>query len=108
MAATDAEIDALLDLKTGFNDPLPLASWRRERGMMPRPTGPLPPPPCSGWTGVSCSNQTLSVVSITLPNRFQGGYIRPSIASLPFLQILDLSGNRLAGSIPAEITGLRG
>lgn len=103
LVVSAADIDALLDLKKGFNDPPLLASWVRRSG--DGGGGPH----CSGWIGVACNNTmdgSFSVVKLSLPNCFQGGSIRPSIGSLPFLQFLDLSGNFLSGSIPPEITTL--
>ncbi|KAH7438078.1 hypothetical protein KP509_04G000200 [Ceratopteris richardii] len=101
MAASSSEIKALLDLKRAFNNPLNLSSW-----IIQEEHSHSPPPPCSGWKGVSCDTEYLCVISVTLPGCLKGGTISRSVEGLSYLQVLDLSGNALTGSIPAEITSL--
>ncbi|KAF7088579.1 hypothetical protein CFC21_091672 [Triticum aestivum] len=90
---TPQERDALLAFKQGITISSDaaglLASWREDD--------------CCRWRGVRCSNRTGHVVALNLRGQGLAGEISPSLLSLPHLEHLDLSSNRLvgpAGSIP--------
>lgn len=98
VSVSASDLEALLALKTGFNDPAgALSSWNNQNTNSSTP--------CLGWKGISCFNNR--VVNITLPRVFKGGQITPAIGNLPFLHTIDLSDNSLNGTIPPEITQLK-
>ncbi|RWR81118.1 LRR receptor-like serine/threonine-protein kinase FEI 1 isoform X1 [Cinnamomum micranthum f. kanehirae] len=68
-----------------------LLQWRQED-----------PDPC-GWKGVTCDNQTKTVIYLTLPKHKLSGSISPDIGKLRNLKILGLHGNNLYGAIPSEL-----
>ncbi|XP_037450890.1 receptor-like protein EIX2 [Triticum dicoccoides] len=99
-ACPPQERDALLAFKQGITISSDaaglLASWREDD--------------CCRWRGVRCSNRTGHVVALNLRGQGLAGEISPSLLSLPHLEHLDLSSNRLvgpAGSIP-EFLGSMG
>ena len=59
--------------------------------------------PCgagSSWEGVSCDAGR--VVSVSLPDRDLGGSLSPALAALTALKSLNLSSNRVGGSLPSS------
>ncbi|PON84853.1 NAD(P)-binding domain containing protein [Trema orientale] len=105
----DSDREALLDFKSGLEDPNRnprLLSWRGSN--------------CCQWRGISCDNGTGAVTHVDLhnPHPFQlgdssnsrygfwnlSGEIRPSLSKLESLRYLDLSFNTFNGiSIPKFI-----
>lgn len=59
---------------------------------------------CCDWHGVSCEINSTRVVAISLPSNGLRGTIPP--LPLPFLELLDLSGNGLTGQVP-DVVGAR-
>jgi len=58
-----------------------------------------------GWGGVTCNASQTAVTAIELPRRNLTGSLPTSLNQLVSLRTLDLSGNRLSGTIPT-LTGL--
>ena len=59
--------------------------------------------PCgtgSSWEGVSCESGR--VVAVSLPDRDLGGSLSPSLAALTAVKSLNLSSNRVGGSLPSS------
>ncbi|XP_038974550.1 LOW QUALITY PROTEIN: receptor protein kinase TMK1-like [Phoenix dactylifera] len=87
------EVTALLDFLQGVNYPLKLAKlWSGND-------------PCSGWLGISCSANKVSVIN--LPNYQLDGTISPSLGQLDSLTDIKLDGNNLTGTIPQNLTSLK-
>lgn len=67
--------------------------------------------PACAWQGVACYNSR--VVGIMLPNGSgQGaagitGTLPPAISNLTQLQLLNMNGNRLTGSIPESVASMQ-
>jgi hypothetical protein len=67
---------------------------------------------CDGWTGVSCFNTSApfpfnnSIGALSLPSVSLVGSLPTQIGNMPFLTLLDLSGNSLSHTIPSQIGGL--
>ncbi|XP_028784288.1 MDIS1-interacting receptor like kinase 2-like [Neltuma alba] len=62
---------------------------------------------CRNWKGISCDEESVSVISIRLSNLSLQGKLRYlSFASFPSLQYFDLSYNHFYGNIPQEIGNL--
>lgn len=60
--------------------------------------------PC-GWRGVTCTNFSASVVSLSLPGLGLRGIITASgLAEITTLQSLDLSGNKFSGVLPSNLS----
>lgn len=69
------------------------------------------PNPCN-WVGVSCGQtgeNTGRVISVSLPDKMLEGNLTnwKEVGDLSYLEGLDLSGNRIFGSIPEEIGTLK-
>ena len=58
------------------------------------------------WFGVTCNEETRTVVAIELPRVNLSGSISAEIGILKSLNTLDLSGNDVYGAIPYEISQL--
>ncbi|KAL5976470.1 hypothetical protein ACLOJK_020803 [Asimina triloba] len=88
------QVTALLDFLGSVDYPLTLsATWSGND-------------PCtSSWTGVSCNNNTVSIIN--LPNFGLNGTLSPSIGKLDSLKRLLLEGNNLIGMIPEELASLQ-
>ncbi|XP_057863663.2 putative leucine-rich repeat receptor-like serine/threonine-protein kinase At2g14440 [Cryptomeria japonica] len=62
--------------------------------------------PVYSWDGISCNNTTHHVVGVDLtelfdlPRLVEGGIIWPSLCALTFLETVDLSWNRISGTLP--------
>ncbi|KAJ0038519.1 hypothetical protein Pint_23930 [Pistacia integerrima] len=81
---SDNEIEALIDFKSGLEDPEDLlSSWKGKN--------------CCQWRGIRCENITGAVIAIDLQNRYGSwnlsGELRPSLIKLESLLYLDLSLN---------------
>lgn len=64
---------------------------------------------CSGdaeWYGVGCEPGTGWVVSLALPGCVSSAPFPSTISQLTRLTYLDLSNNRISGTVPAEISAL--
>ncbi|XP_058085293.1 LRR receptor-like serine/threonine-protein kinase FEI 2 isoform X2 [Magnolia sinica] len=68
-----------------------LLQWRQED-----------PDPC-GWKGVTCDNQTKSVIYLSLSFHKLSGSISPDIGKLKHLKLLALHDNNFYGTIPSEL-----
>jgi Leucine-rich repeat (LRR) protein len=55
------------------------------------------------WFGVTLNSQKTTVIRLTLPLNNLTGSIPASLAGLPNLQVLNLTGNALTGAIPPEL-----
>ncbi|KAL5540170.1 hypothetical protein UlMin_044049 [Ulmus minor] len=93
VSCLESDKEALLDFKTGLEDPKGLLSfWKGSN--------------CCQWEGISCDNRTGAVIEIDLHCYDQdsfsrlGGKIRPSITKLKSLRHLDLSQCFLPGPFP--------
>lgn len=67
------------------------------------------PDPCN-WYGIKCGHVGDNVGRITelsLPDRNLQGALTRRIVDLPFLEVLDLSGNLITGAVPDEISTLQ-
>ncbi|KAM6570711.1 hypothetical protein CsatB_018696 [Cannabis sativa] len=86
VTCSEYERNALLDFKTGLEDPLnKLGSWNNGSSN------------CCQWWGIGC-NKAGTVITVDLRNRYDhfwgfGGKIRPSLTKLKSLRHLDLSYN---------------
>ncbi|KAF4365483.1 hypothetical protein G4B88_025662 [Cannabis sativa] len=86
VTCSEYERNALLDFKTGLEDPLSkLGSWNNGSSN------------CCQWWGIGC-NKAGTVITVDLRNRYDhfwgfGGKIRPSLTKLKSLRHLDLSYN---------------
>ncbi|EFJ06064.1 hypothetical protein SELMODRAFT_431040 [Selaginella moellendorffii] len=59
---------------------------------------------CTDWKGVICNSDDSEVVELHLAgNRFTGEISSPALGQLASLRVLDVSKNRLVGSLPAEL-----
>lgn len=58
--------------------------------------------PACNWTGITCDPLTSHIISINLSSTSITGPLSPLWADIPGLQSLDLSGNKLTGTVPAE------
>uniref|UniRef100_A0ACD5TRC7 Uncharacterized protein n=1 Tax=Avena sativa TaxID=4498 RepID=A0ACD5TRC7_AVESA len=95
MIATASDEAALLAFKAGLSNSSALVSWNGSIGF------------CS-WEGVRCSrSRPAQVVGLSLPFLGLTGAISPAIGNLTFLQILNMSSNKLYGEIPPSIGRLR-
>ncbi|KAL4594970.1 hypothetical protein ACB092_12G057600 [Castanea dentata] len=83
----EGERQALLEFKKGLvDDSGSLSSWGRKKN-------------CCDWEGIHCSNQASHVLELKLAYYgLQGMIISPSLLELPYLTLLDLSGNDFNGS----------
>ncbi|OEL32916.1 Receptor-like protein 2 [Dichanthelium oligosanthes] len=94
-ACTAEEREALLSFLAELS-PRPgdgiAASWRGS-------------PDCCTWDGVSCGGDG-AVARLWLPRRGLGGTISPAVANLTALTHLNLSGNSLDGAFPAALLSL--
>ncbi|KAG9141779.1 hypothetical protein Leryth_027220 [Lithospermum erythrorhizon] len=102
------DLEALLDFKSGINDPEGrLLSWKSESN-------------CCQWSGIRCDNKTGAVINVDLHNLNPGkdedhigtygfwnlsGEIRPSLLKLESLRYLDLSCNSFEGITIPEFLG---
>ncbi|KAI9110819.1 hypothetical protein K1719_018257 [Acacia pycnantha] len=85
---------ALLSFKSQVNDPKnSLSSWNSNSSI------------CS-WHGVSCSNNTNRVQSVSLTQLGLSGNLPSSLFNLTSLQSLDLSYNAFHGHLPLELSNL--
>ena len=106
---TEAEIDALLKWKANLQSETqpPLPSWtllpnNATNSSMNQNTSSSP---CS-WFGISC-NQAESVTRLNLTNSSLKGTLHAfPFSSLPSLAYVDLSMNKLFGTVPFEISHL--
>ncbi|XP_024529494.1 probable leucine-rich repeat receptor-like protein kinase At1g35710 [Selaginella moellendorffii] len=59
---------------------------------------------CTDWKGVICNSDDSEVVELHLAgNGFTGEISSPALGQLTSLRVLDVSKNRLVGSLPAEL-----
>ncbi|EFJ30159.1 hypothetical protein SELMODRAFT_409847 [Selaginella moellendorffii] len=59
---------------------------------------------CTDWKGVICNSDDSEVVELHLAgNGFTGEISSPALGQLASLRVLDVSKNRLVGSLPAEL-----
>ena len=61
--------------------------------------------PCSGWYGISCSNNR--VIKIELQNNNLRGVISNKLSDLSELAILEMSDNSIRGTIPSSLSVLQ-
>ncbi|KAM6570713.1 hypothetical protein CsatB_018698 [Cannabis sativa] len=98
VTCSEYERNALLDFKTGLEDPLnKLGSWNNGSSN------------CCQWWGIGC-NKAGTVITVDLRNRYDhfwgfGGEIRPSLTKLKSLRHLDLSFNSFKGIPIPEFFG---
>ncbi|KAH9726759.1 MDIS1-interacting receptor like kinase 2 [Citrus sinensis] len=101
-SASNEEADALLKWKASLqihNRSL-LSSWIKDTTNVSSKTSPC------AWYGISC-NDAGRVVNITLPAKGLKGRLHDfSFSSFPHLAYLDLSYNKLFGTIPPQISNL--
>ncbi|GLT82348.1 hypothetical protein SLE2022_007340 [Rubroshorea leprosula] len=63
---------------------------------------------CCSWTGVKCSNRIGHVIQLDLHNKSLSGTLSPSLFELQYLTFLNLGGNDIASSqIPESISSLK-
>ncbi|XP_010523517.1 PREDICTED: leucine-rich repeat receptor protein kinase EMS1-like [Tarenaya hassleriana] len=91
-----SETNSLVSFKLSLENPQVLSSWNRKS----------PASSHCDWIGVTC--QFGQVHSLSLPAMSLRGRLYPSLFSLRFLTILDLSENSLSGEIPPGISRLKG
>ncbi|KAG6550472.1 hypothetical protein Mapa_007946 [Marchantia paleacea] len=87
---SQAEVDALLAIKRGFQNPSVLASWN-ESGFGV----------CTSWLGVACLNG--QVTQLALPGKALRGVLAEDIGNLTSLRKLSLHHNFIAGSLPQSL-----
>ncbi|KAM6570710.1 hypothetical protein CsatB_018695 [Cannabis sativa] len=98
VTCSEYERNALLDFKTGIEDPQnQLESWKGSN--------------CCQWWGIGC-NKAGAVITVDLQNRYDfynlSGEIRPSLTKLESLRYLDLSFNTFKGiSVPKWFGSLK-
>ncbi|GJT56979.1 protein NSP-interacting kinase 2 [Tanacetum coccineum] len=84
------EVQALMNIKNGLEDPHSVLNWDADAV-----------DPCS-WTMVTCSNDKL-VIGLGSPSQNLSGYLSPSIGNLTNLQTVLLQNNRILGPLPFEL-----
>ncbi|BBN16862.1 hypothetical protein MPTK1_7g09940 [Marchantia polymorpha subsp. ruderalis] len=87
---TQAEVDALLAIKRGFQSPSILASWNESGAGV-----------CTSWLGVDCLNG--QVTGLSLPGKALRGVLAEDIGNLTSLRKLSLHHNFIAGSLPQSL-----
>ncbi|KAM7271753.1 hypothetical protein ACFE04_030967 [Oxalis oulophora] len=55
---------------------------------------------CSSWEGITCDNESQRVIRLELPSKALSGVLSPAICNLTTLSVVNLSYNRLSGSLP--------
>ncbi|KAJ0636133.1 putative protein kinase RLK-Pelle-LRR-XI-1 family [Helianthus annuus] len=90
-SSSNPEVNALLDFKNHFEDPLNyLKSWK------------ITDSPCQFY-GVICNNETGRVTDISLNYKSLTGKISPAISALQSLKSLVIPSNFISGELPATI-----
>ncbi|KAJ0826112.1 putative protein kinase RLK-Pelle-LRR-XI-1 family [Helianthus annuus] len=90
-SSSNPEVNALLDFKNHFEDPLNyLKSWK------------ITDSPCQFY-GVICNNETGRVTDISLNYKSLTGKISPAISALRNLKSLVIPSNFISGELPATI-----
>ncbi|GLJ17234.1 hypothetical protein SUGI_0298730 [Cryptomeria japonica] len=92
IAATNAEGQALLELKAGLNESTDLlGTW--DLNLVE---------PCTSWSHITCSGG--HVTAVHLESMGFSGTLSPHIGELTYLNILGLEDNHISGEIPSSIT----
>ncbi|GLJ43784.1 hypothetical protein SUGI_0911520 [Cryptomeria japonica] len=93
VAATNAEGQALLELKAGLNKSTDLlGTW-----------DPNLVEPCTSWSHITYSGG--HVTAVHLESMGFSGTLSPHIGELTYLNILRLEDNHISGSLPPELGG---
>ncbi|GMH44062.1 hypothetical protein BSKO_11996 [Bryopsis sp. KO-2023] len=93
-AATDMEVNALLEMRHSFIDIKgKISDWN-----------PLNISRVCEWTGITC-NENRNIKKITLTQKELSGVVTPLVAYLEFLEELRLNQNNLKGNLP-NVMGL--
>ncbi|CAN8326643.1 unnamed protein product [Cochlearia groenlandica] len=112
------EVDALINIKNGLNDPHGALSNWDEFSVDPCSWAMITCSPDNLVTGLGAPSQSLSgsisesignltnLRQVSLQNNKISGKIPPEMGFLPKLQTLDLSNNRISGEIPVTIDQL--
>nr|QCX35975.1 somatic embryogenesis receptor kinase 1-2 [Thuja koraiensis] len=91
IAATNAEGQALLELKAGLNQSTDLlGTW-----------DPNLVEPCTSWSHITCSGG--HVTAVHLESMGFSGILSPRIGDLAHLNILGLQDNHISGNLPPEL-----
>ncbi|XP_031488016.1 receptor-like protein kinase HSL1 [Nymphaea colorata] len=90
-AAADDDVQTLLSIKQGFNNPPSLLSWNTSNG-----------PHCN-WTGVACAPATGAVTALQLTSQELHGELPDTICDLANLTVLDLTNNYISGGFPSVL-----
>ncbi|GLJ24857.1 hypothetical protein SUGI_0475390 [Cryptomeria japonica] len=91
IAATNAEGQALLELKAGLNESTDLlGTW-----------DPNLVEPCTSWSHITCSGG--HVTAVHLESMGFSGTLSPHIGELTYLNILGLEDNHISSSLPPKL-----